>query len=1056
MWYLTKLAIKSRFITILLASILTAASIWGTLQLKMELIPDFELPFTTVLTIYPDGSPEQVADEVSAPIEEAIWERWEGNGLRAIESTSADGISIIFMEFEYGTAMQEVNDEIREELKLLDFPEQVIAAPKMSSQIEENPRVMPIDIADLMPLVILTVGGDRPAHLLTEIAENRILVPLRNVKGVFEVHIDGAEKDQLLVAPDPLQMNGNNVSLSQIAELLINSSEVTQQSFDSLSELNNIPVTMAGVTLGDVADISLGPKPTSVITRTNGKPSIAVMVAKERDANTVEVANAVVDKIKEIDQSIKDEFGEDIELVVLMDQSDFIEDSISQLAQMAAIGFALAAVIVFLFFMVFRASLITAMSIPLSIVIGFLIMYLTGVTINLLTLSAMAIAVGRLIDNSIVIVEVIYRRIQEGESIRDATINGSREVAGPITSSTLATVAIFIPIIFVGGIIAEFFLPFGLTITYALLASLFVALMVVPAFSNYFARKKPNGAVKSERATSENWYQRLYLSSLKWALAHRFITVLVAFILFVGSAGLIPVIGTSFMPEMSEKMLIVTVQMPPGTGLQETGSVTGQVEDVIDEVSNDLEGYGTSIGTSTSIFGAFSTAMGGGDNTADITIMFESDADLERERSELDEALKALQEQIPGSFIKVSGGESMMAGYSDVDISIQGNNTTKIAEITALLHSRLETIEGIANLESQVTMVVPQLTIEQDEQKIAELTLQQQQQLMLEFQLLTMGGNIPLPTTPAEPTNSTEAGDSIVFDANTPVVEIDIDDSSYKVFLKEIVSKAYSYDNPKEVMSSLSIGFPTFSTLGDIADVQVINEPTHISRIDLKRAARIQGSVTKKDVGTVNLLVKEEIEKLEEEVDLGGVEIVTHGVAEDMEEMFSSMFIAIIAAIFIAYAIVAISMRSILNPIIIMISLPLASIGALLGLLISGHTLGMSAMMGMLMLVGIVLTNAIVLIDLVQRLRKEGLDTRESLLNAGKTRLRPILMTALTTMIAMVPVAVGVGEGGIIAAELAVVVIGGLFSSTLLTILVIPVIYSLVDSLRRQFGAGKV
>ncbi len=1072
MWYLTKLAMKNRVLTILLAAILTGTSIWGTLQLKWELIPDIEFPITTVLTIYPDASPNEVVDDVSIPIEQAIWQDWEERGLKELFSTSADGISIIFAEFEYGTSMTEVNKSIAETIAELQLPEVLQIVPQFMPQIDSNPRVIPLDISNMMPLVSVTLNGDKPPHELINIAETELLPTLQNVEGVYKVEIEAAEKNQLLVAPDPLIMNEHGISMSQIAVLLMGASNPESPAYNSVDEFNNISMMINDLTLRDVADVALGPPPNTIITRTNGQPCVAVSISKDRGANTVDVANAIAKEIDELSSTIEESHGDSIGLTTLFDQSEFVENSIVRLAQMALIGFALAAIVVFAFLMVFRASIITAMSIPFSILIGFLVMHLTNVTINLLTLSAMAIAVGRLIDNSIVVVEVVYRRLQEGESVIDATINGSKEVAGPITSSTLATVAIFIPVLFIGGMISEFFTPFALTITFALLASLFVALMVVPAFANFFVKKNGNRAQAKANNAKDNWYQKLYLSTLNWALAHRIITILIVFVLFIGSIGLSYITGTSFMPQMSEKMIFANVVMPSGAGLQATEDITKQIESLIDQNVSNKRYYFSNIGTSTSMEGAFSTVSGGGDNTATITIFLESEADLEKERSNLESAVTPLLEQIPGSFVKVSS--EAPTGFADIDISIRGDDEYKLANITSLLHQRLASIEGVANLESQVTMVVPKLTIDDPSpEKLVDLglSLEQQLQLQLEFQLLKRGGNIPLPsdgnTSSDAPTegnftnnNLSDLGGNITAnDLVISIAEVDIDSEYYRIFLQEVATKAYLSGDAQNVASALMVGFPQFATLGDITNVQVMDSPTHISHIDLVPAARIQGAVTQEDVGSVNKLIQEEVdafnEEYEEVLERDNIEIAIHGMAEEMAEMFSSMGIAILAAIVIAYLIVAISMRSILNPIIIMVSLPLASIGAVVALLVSGYTLGMSGSMGILMLVGIVLTNAIVLIDLVENLRKSGWDTHKALIYAGKTRLRPILMTALTTMIAMVPLALGVGEGGIIAAELAVVVIGGLFSSTLLTIIVIPVIYSLVDGARQRVAGAK-
>lgn len=1017
MWYLTKLGLRSRLLTILIAVLVTGAAIWGTFQLKTELIPNIEFPFASVITVYPDALPEAVVSEVTAPIEDVVWERFEGRGLKHISSTSASGISVLFMTFEYGTNMDDTNSDIAEAIDGLDLPDEV-------RQLEGNPQIIPIDL-NQMPLVILSLSGDYSQYELKQIAEDEFIPVLTQVDGVFSVEVEGGDQERVLISPNPQHLVAANVSLYQMVALLTMDGQ-----FDSLDAIRNAPMGVDGVVLDDIASVETGPAPNRAITLTNGEPSVAIFAMKESEANTVDTANAVMEKAREIEADL----GEDVTVVTLLDQSEFIEDSVSQLLQMAIIGFILAIFIVFLFLMAFRASLVTAMSIPVSVLIGFLVMYFAGITINLLTLSAMAIAVGRLIDNSIVVTEVIYRRMKAGEGFREAAIGGSREVAAPITSSTLATVAIFLPLAFVGGIVGELFIPFALTITFALIASLLVALIVVPAFSKWFVGRRINRVREKKTQLRQGWYQRWYVSVLRWALGHRAITLVIAFILFIGSIMLIPIVGTSFLPGMGEPMLMVEIELLPGTNLQDTSDVVAQVESVIDNQVQGVQYYWSTIGTSSSLMGVISTMQGGGDNTAEITIMLEPNTDDKRERLALDEGLDYLRDKMGFDFVTVLTGEESdagMMGAAGIDLSVVGESSDEVNQAAELLYERLQDVEGISNLETQLSRVVPTLVIDLDESKMNDIGLSDEQILeaQQEKYLLTSG---------------TSSDDVIV----------SIDGDSYGITLKGISGELYYADDPKALTEALPMGFPVYGTLGNISDVDLPLSPTHISHYDLQMTAGITGTVDEKDMGAVNSQVNKAIDDVLATPGLEGVDVKMGGIFEEMASGFSSMGIAIIAAIFIALLILIISMRSLLNPLIIMVSLPLASIGAILGLLISGYTLGMSGMMGILMLVGIVLTNAIVLIALVVQLQKRGMSTYDALIEGGQTRLRPILMTALTTMIAMVPLAVGVGEGTIIAAELAVVVIGGLFSSTLLTLVVIPVIYSLVDGLRNRRRAA--
>jgi HAE1 family hydrophobic/amphiphilic exporter-1 len=994
MTWLTKIALKKRWLTFLIVAIITGVSIWSTLSLQMEMIPDIELPVTSVITVYPQAKPEVVMNEVTLKVESVISGM---KGLDHLVSTASEGTTFTFAMFDYGTDMAETNRLIKENLATLDLPAEVRDLPKVMPQLKENPQLFAIDM-NLMPVVILSLTGDLPPDELEQIAVTTIMPALENVEGVYHVSIEGGSSPQVIVNLDPRLLNEAGLSMSGVAAAL------SSQTYGSISELENTPVS-PGALLKDIGGAEIGLPPASSFSRTNGKTAVTINIQKEAESNTVFVANAIMDEVENIKASLPG----DVILYTVMDQSEYIETSISDLSRNAIIGCLLAIIVVFFFLMAFRASMVTAVSIPLSILIGFLIMRFLGITINLLTLSAMAIAVGRVIDNSIVVLEVIYRKMQDGEPFRTAAIDGVKEVAAPITSSTLATVVIFIPIAFIGGIVGEMFIPFALTMTAALVASLIVALMVIPPLANFPVVKKD---AKGDGLT---WYQRLYLPVLKWSLAHRALTLIIAAVLFFGSFALVPVIGTSFIPSMGEKMLTVEVAMPRGTDLVTTENAVIRVEKVL-VTHPDVTTIQTNAGTSSSITGGFMSLGSAGDSTASILVILERDADLELTSADVREDLTGI---VPEADITVTTGQAMSSGMtgSGVDISIRGDNYEDLASAARQLYEELADVEGIAELELGLATVEPKLDITPDMAKVMSsgLPMEQLAGLQQEFFLMQVGSTVSQAT---------------------------IDGHTYDVYVNGIVQNLDS----AEVARELRVGFPQSVQLGDIAVVELGEQQTNIQRINEKLAASITASITAKDIGSVNRAVQEKIDSL---TTAPGVSISQGGMMEMMQEAFSGMFIAIIVAIVLAFAVIAVTFRSLLTPVIIMISLPLASIGALLGLLFAGQTLGISAMMGVLMLVGIVLTNAIVLIDLVERLRKQGKNVYDALVESGRTRMRPILMTALTTMIAMLPMALGLGEGTILSAELAIVVIGGLFSSTLLTLLVIPVIYSLFKGRRR-------
>jgi HAE1 family hydrophobic/amphiphilic exporter-1 len=714
---------------------------------------------------------------------------------------------------------------------------------------------------------------------------------------------------------------------------------------------------------------------------------------------------------------LEKQLGNGITMSTIFDQSDFIKASVSQLWEKAIVGGILAILVVFLFLWAVRASLITAISIPLSLFIGFLCMRLTGITLNILTLMAMALAVGRLIDDSIVMVEVIFRRLRRGENFKEAAIGGAREVATPITTATLATVAIFIPLMFVGGIVGEIFIPFALTVTYAILASLLVALTLIPALSRFLASAKPKSIT-----IKDNWYQKIYVRALKWTLGHRITVVVTSILLLVASMGLLSITGTSFMSgSMGESTITINIALPANTEINTTSAVTAKVETLL-SANTAIRSFDSTIGSSaTSMAGIMSASQGGGgSNTATIIAYMKSGADMQQEVSAINQAIQSIAEKGNINVTSSDSGAGLGMSISNINLSIQGQNQEDIARVTAQLMEKLQDVNGIADLKSDLTTVVPKLNIAVDPAKVATagLPVTQMAQLQGEFVLLMNGGTLTGKT-------------------------VTIDNSSYAIYVKGIAPALTSIDQA----NNLRIGFPQSVKLNNIANVTIQELPSHVSHTDTVLSATITGTITDKDIGAVNQAVQEQVDTLPEHP---GVEITSAGITEQMGDTFSNMFVAIIVAIIIVFLIVILMMRSIRNPLIIMISLPLAFIGSIPALLISGYTLGVSALMGLLMLVGIVLTNAIVLVSMVEQQRKNGLSIQDALLEGGKTRLRPILMTALTTILAMIPMAVGVSSGTMLSAELAIVVIGGMVSSTFLTLFVIPAVYSLVYRHNKQ------
>jgi HAE1 family hydrophobic/amphiphilic exporter-1 len=1005
MHLLTRLSLINRWITIVLAVALVGASVFFTLRIKQEMIPDIEFPMTTVMTVYPGASPQTVLDEATVPVEQAL----KGmDGLKQTSSTSVQSMSVVMAEFEYGTNMDKVNERIEQKLKEIELPD---AARGEIAEGQTSPIVYPLNVS-MIPIVMYSLSSqDLDPNELYSIVTREVVPALsEGNEDEYLVSVEGGQ-DNVVVTPDAAKMNANGVPMAQLLLAL--------EGKQYLSEDQVLDAPVASVRVRDVASVATGPAPQTAVTRTNGETSIIVLVQKLPEANTVDVAKVVNTRMKEIDSTLE----ENVTFIKAFDQSDFIKESIGELTQDALLGGILAVIVIFIFLLTVRGSLVIALSIPFSIFVGFLIMSAVGVTINILTLGAMTIAVGRIVDDSIVMLEVIYRRLRQGQPFKQAALEGSREVAMPIVSATIATVAIFIPLAFVGGIVGEMFIPFAETITFALLGSLLIALTVVPALCGILVPK-------TIRPESENaWYQRLYMPGLKWALAHRVLTVVIAVALFGGSLALLPVIGTSFMPSMGIKEVFVDIEMDLGTDIKTTDAKTLEVEKVIkdamDSGDSEIDGFYTTVGTSSSFAGAFSLmGGGGGTNTATIEILLKKNAHMNREVDYLHERI---DEAVGGEGkITVSPTSASMGSFDPnaFTVYLTSDNYSDVVDAANRLTTSLGYVNGLETIEADIAQTVPQPSYSIDGMKVALQyqaqglnPLQYQDQFKADFSAMLMG---------------------------TPVAGASVDGTG--LYVNGVVQTAYTPELLQNLLISGGMTNPV--KLAAVADnVTIVSEPTHITQIDGVRTSTVTASVTKKDVGAVTSDAQKEIDAVESEFNVTARQ---GGVAEEMNKTFRDMGIAMIIAIVISFAIVVVSFRSILSALLIMVSLPLASIGALLGLLVTGNTLGASGMMGMVMLVGIVLTNAIVLLALVDQLRKQGMNTYDALVIGGRTRIRPILMTAITTMVGLVPLALGYGQGILLASELAIVVLGGLVSSTLLTLIVVPVLYSLTDPLRRR------
>jgi len=1034
--FITELALRRTSVTILIVVSILLGGILTYRSLSVELFPEIEFPLVTVSTYYPSSNPNAVVRDVTAPIENAI----SGvEGLESIQSTSFENRSIILASFKFGTDMREAELTITSNLNGISFPIGV-----------DDPTVGRIN-PDMFPVIQLSILGDREAVEVQELVESLIVPAISEVDGVFRIELTGVVDRQVHVMVDSDRLSASGISLFQLSRILSENNitlpggSITQgsqtfpirttNSYNSLEELQNLPIgpisfesSLAGpsnqVLLSDVAEVTLGTGVGSSVSRTNGSPSIGVSVLKEPAANTVNVTNRVLENLASLDG-----LPSDIEVVTITNDGPEIQSQLDHLLREALVGFLFAIGVVFMFLMTLRPNLlkgiqftlrptlVIGLSIPLSIFTGILLMGTQGMSLNMMTLGGLAISVGRVVDDSIVVMENVYRHIERGEDRFQAALEATREVAPAIFASTLTTIAVFVPLAFIQGLVGSFFLPFALTVCFALVASFLVALTAVPVLGALLLKSSATDPVRTESIMDESgiyaieqgrdsWMQKGYKHALVWSLHHKAVTLLASILLTVGSLSLLMTIPVTLFPSGGERFMSIDVQLPPGTSMEKIFDQVDEVENLLSSLLDEgiVETYQTTVGSMDNPFGP-------GSNSSRL-----SSANILMRLSD------GSPEDMAGTLRNDLGGNGRTIIVTEIEdgppqsgleVNVAGGDYTVISDITADLVRDFEGIEGIVNVRSDVFEARPEIFIVVDP---------------------ILSGAFGLTAS------RVAAQVSQVFTAR-PITQIELEGDTVDVVLGLSQDDSNSIDKVKSIGI---IGPSGSATLGELAKVSFEQGPVSISRSDGQRSASIVGSITGDDTQAIGQKVQTKIDAINLPP---GIKVTTGGVFQQIADGFKDIFAAMAIGVLLVYLVMIISLGSLKSPFVIITSLPLALIGALIALAITGRTFGLPAAMGFLLLIGIVVTNAIVLISFVEQLRERGLSIYDALIQGGLVRLRPILMTAFTTSFALIPLAVFPSdEGGIIGAELATVVIGGLASSTFLTLIIVPVVYTLVHS----------
>lgn len=994
-------------------------------QLKQQLLPSIELPMVSVLAPYQGASPDVVEKQVVEPIEASLE---SVDGITGVTSTASEGNAVIMASFDFGGQdTQQLVADIQQAVNR--------AGPQLPEDVD--PQVIAGSTDDI-PTVVLAATSDEDQQALADRLERTVVPALEDIDGVGQVSIDGVRDLQVSVTPDEKKLAAAGLNAMSLSEALKaggatvpagsfsedGKSRTVQvgAGFTDLKQIENLRVggpqpgapeggqAAEPVRLGDIATVKQEPSEATSLTRTNGEPSLAVMATMDNDGSAVTISDAVKDKLPDL----RKDLGEGADLTVVSDQGPAVSKSISGLTTEGALGLVFAILVILVFLASIRSTLVTAVSIPLSVVLALIVLWTRDLSLNMLTLGALTIAIGRVVDDSIVVLENIKRHLGYGEEREFAITSAVKEVAGAVTASTLTTVAVFLPIGLVGGMVGELFGSFSLTITAALLASLLVSLTVVPVLSYWFLRAPkavrgmdPAEARRiAEEKESHSRMQRVYVKVLGFATRRRITSVVLAFVVLIVTLGMAPLLKTNFFDQGEQEVLTVKQELAPGTSLEAADAAAKKVEKTLDGF-DEIKDYQVTVGSS-----GFMAAFGGGTgaNQASYQVTLKDSGTYEKTSDAIEDALGKLDGVGDTS---ITAGDGF--GAQDLSVVVKASDAKTLATAAEQVRKEVAGLDDVTDVQSDLAQSIPRISVTA-KSEAADAG----------FTDATLGMAV------GQAVRGTPSGKAILGDTERDVYVTSAQPAKTLAELKELPLGGVK--------------------LGQIADVKLAPGPLSKTRIDGSTAATITAKPEGDNTGAIGTTLQSKIDAL----DLPeGATASIGGVSEDQDEAFLQLGLAMLAAVAIVFMLLVGAFKSLIQPMILLVSIPFAATGAIGLLLLTGTPLGVPAMIGMLMLIGIVVTNAIVLIDLINQYRKQGLGVVEAVVEGGRHRLRPILMTALATIFALLPMAMGItGEGGFIGQPLAVVVIGGLLSSTLLTLLLVPTLYTMVE-LRKERRAKK-
>ena len=979
-------------------------------RLALNLLPEISYPTLTIRTNYEGAAPAEVENLISETVENAVS---VANNVIRVSSVSKPEVSDVILEFSWRTNMDFAALDVREKLDALRLP---LDAGK--------PILLRYD-PSTDPIMRVSVSGSSDLSGIRYLCEEFVKSELESIDGVAAVRVSGGFEEEIHVELDEQKLASLGVSIQEVTTRLgqenINLTAGTLQEgeskylvrtlneFQDVEEINEVVVAQKNgvpIRLGDLGSVYSGYKERKVITRINGEESVEIAVFKAADANTVTAAARVRTRLEELDQEYSGK-RVPLDFQVVFDQSRFIEHSIDEVLNTAMIGGILAIIVLFLFLRSVKSTLIIALSIPLSIVATFFLMYGANISLNIMSLSGLALGIGMLVDNSIVVLEAIHRYQTQGHSPREAADLGASEVGHAVVASTLTTVCVFAPIVFVEGIAGQLFADQALTVTFSLVASLLVAIMLIPMLASLGQDGVENARIETPKKVREFFLVRPYSWFLAYALRQRLVFLAVALVLFAAALSLLAGLGSELIPEISQGEFFVDLQLPPGTPVEQTSLRIEEVEAVIRQ-EPDVERYYTIVGSGNQT-GA--SAVEEREHIGQILVALGPGMLHEKETAVLEGLREGLRD-IPGVDYKFSR-PALFSFKQPIEVVVQGYNLQALKTHADRIRERLAQIPGLRDLKASTDGGNPEVQIHFDRQKLANYGLNINQAAGL--------------------LRNKIQGD-IATELNEPDRKIDI---RVRV-LEEDRRSLFDLEN-------LLLDVPNRSPvhLSTVADIVLEEGPTEIRRIGPQRVALISANLVDRDLQSAVDEIDQALQEFELPPDMFAY---VGGQSEERAVAFESMQFAILLAVFLVYLVMASQFESLVQPFIIMFAIPFALIGVALALYLTGLVLSVVVLIGGVILAGIVVNNSIVLIDFTNQLRGQGKDKFQAIQEACAVRLRPILMTTSTTVLGLIPMAVSLGEGSELRVPMAVTVIGGLMTSTLLTLALVPVLYTLMTS----------